>query len=288
MKKRVLTLLAVHASLACTPVCAMDTSEADDLLLRYQYKQAEEAYRKLIDTDSNGDAYAGLAMSLSKQPIASKIMEAEKVLKEGKSKFPDNTNIIVAAAYVSYVHSLSVASPAKRDLYLSASEILLKRAIKDNPEILLAQQTLGLVKMAQDDYEGAIQPFRKSIAIAGSAVNLTMLAEVLLQLNAMDHEAAELVDKALAIRGDYFPARIQKAIVLLYQQTNANDALIELKSIPEDQRTTYWYLIAGDVYYGQGNTAEAVSSWRESLNRSFGHNDEARRRLFLIRHEPEI
>jgi predicted negative regulator of RcsB-dependent stress response len=142
--------------------------------------------------------------------------------------------------------------------------------------------------MAQDDYEGAIQPFRKSIAIAGNAVNLTMLAQVLLELNAMDHEAAELVDKALAMRSDYFPAHLQKAIVLLYQQTNANDALVELKSIPEDQRTDYWYLIAGDVYYGQGNAAAAVSSWRASLNRSFGHNEEARRRLFLIRQEPEI
>jgi tetratricopeptide (TPR) repeat protein len=288
MKKRVLTLLAVHASLACTPVCAMDSSEADDLLIRNQYQQAEDAYRKLIGADATGDAYAGLAVALARQPIARNIVEAEKVLKQGKGKFPDNSNIIVAAGYVSYLHARTVASSAKRDLYLSASEILLKRAIKDNPEILLAQQTLGLVKMAQDDYEGAIQPFRKSIAMAGNAVNLTMVAQVLLQLNAMDHEAAELVDKALAMGSDYFPARIQKAIVLLHQQTNANDALIELKSIPEDQRTDYWYLIAGDVYYGQGNTAEAVSSWRESLNRSFGHNEEARSRLFLVRREPQI
>jgi lipopolysaccharide biosynthesis regulator YciM len=288
MKKQVLILLAVHASLACTPVCAIATSEADDLLTRNHYQQAEDAYRKLIDTDETGDAYAGLAVSLSKQPIASKIVEAEKVLKQGKSKFPDNSNIIVAAGYVSYVHSCSVASPAKRDQYLCASENLCKRAIQDNPEILLAQQTLGLVKMAQDDYEGAIQPFRKSIAIAGNAVNLTMLAQVLLKLNAMDHEAAELVDKALALRSDYVPARLQKAIVLLHQQTNANDALVELKSIPEDWRTADWYLVAGDVYYGQGNTAEAVSSWRESLNRSFGDNEEARRRLFLIRRQPEV
>jgi tetratricopeptide (TPR) repeat protein len=276
-KGKALVLSAVLSLFALAPAFAMDISEADDLLIKNQYKQAEEAYRELIDTDETGDAYAGLAVALAKQPIASKVIEAEKVLKQGKTKFPDNSNIVAAGGYVAYVHSRSVASPAKRDQYLDASEMLCKRAIKDNPDILLAQQTLGLVKMAQDDYEGAVDPFRKSIAIAENAVNLTMLAQVLLKLNPKDHEGEELIDKALSLKSDYALARLQKAIVLL-NQDKAEEAFIELKSIPEVARTPDWHLVVGDVYKKQGDGPAALTSWKESV-RQDPHNPDAYRHL---------
>ncbi|MBC7997458.1 MAG: hypothetical protein IAF58_05930, partial [Leptolyngbya sp.] len=137
-------------------------ADADQLLLEGKLKQAEDAYRALVKTDDSGDAHAGLAVALAKQNWPPKIVEAEKLLRSAKEKFSDNTNLMAAAGFVSYVHSRTVASPAKRDMYLEASEALCKRAIKANPETVIAHQTLGLVKLAQDDAEGAIEPLKKS------------------------------------------------------------------------------------------------------------------------------
>ncbi len=277
MSGKALILSAVLNLIAFAPALAIEISEADDLLIKNQYKQAEDAYRELIDSDDSGDAYAGLAVALAKQPNANKVIEAEKVLKQGKAKFPDNSNIIAAGGYVALIHSRTVASPAKRDQYLDASELLCKRAINDNPDILLAQQTLGLVKMAQDDYQGAVEPFRKSIGIAENAVNLTMLAQVLLKLNPKDHEAEELIDRALSLKNDYASAKLQKAVILL-NQDRAEEAFIELRSIPEVARTPEWHLVVGDVYKKQGDGPAALNSWKESV-RQEPHNPDAYRHL---------
>ena len=112
-----LILLAVHGFFECPPVVAGSLSDADSLLMNNQYKQAEDAYRELIESDQTGDAYAGLAVSFAKQidRNAGKVAEAEKILKQGKTKFPDNFKLMAAGGYVSYVHSGSVASPDKRD-----------------------------------------------------------------------------------------------------------------------------------------------------------------------------
>ena len=112
--------------------------DADTFLTQNKYKQAEEAYRSLLPDDSSGDAYAGLAVSLAKQGAPSKILEAEKILRKAKGNFADNPNVTAAAGYVSFVHSKSVASPAKRDQYLEASETLCKKSIQSNPDILIA------------------------------------------------------------------------------------------------------------------------------------------------------
>jgi hypothetical protein len=42
-------------------------AEADELLLKHKYQQAEDAYRSLIAGDQTGDAYAGLAVALARQ-----------------------------------------------------------------------------------------------------------------------------------------------------------------------------------------------------------------------------
>ena len=102
----------------------------------------------------------------------------------------------------------------------------------------------------------------------------------------MDKEGAELVDKALALKPDYALALMQKAIVLLHQKSDAKMALVELKMIPAYLRTCDWYLVEGDVYYEQGNVAEAISAWKESI-RLQPENPEARYRLFLIRRQPQ-
>ncbi len=71
-------------------------------------------------------------------------------MKRARDKFEDNPNVLAAGGYVSYVHSKTVASPARRDLYLEAADSLCSKAVKVNPGIVIAQQTLGLARMAQD------------------------------------------------------------------------------------------------------------------------------------------
>lgn len=241
-----------------------DIAEADTFLSQNKYKQAEDSYRALVPDDESGDAYAGLAVALAKQNITSKILEAEKILRKAKSSFSGNPNVLAAGGYVSYVHSKSVASPAKRDQYLEASEALCKRAIQENPDILIAQQTLGLVKIAQDDLESALEPLRKSVELAENPVNMTLLAQALLRIDPKDKEGAEYVEKSLQMEKNYHPAHLQKAIILAQEGKN-EDAFMELHGIPAAFRSFDWYLVEGDIYRKQGDGPAALASWRESI-----------------------
>ncbi len=247
------------------PASGASMDEADNFLTQNKYKQAEDAYRALLADDTTGDAYAGLAVSLAKQGTPSKILEAEKILRKAKGNFADNPNVMAAGGYVSFVHSKSVASPAKRDQYLEASETLCKRAIQGNSDILIAQQTLGLVKIAQDDLEEAIEPLRKATQIAENPVNLTLLAQALLRMDAKEtKEPEDLIDKALKMDKNYHPAHLQKAIIL-NQQGKAEDAFMELHNIPQQYRSFDWFLTEGDIYRKQGDGPAALASWRESV-----------------------
>lgn len=264
MKRHYLALAVILCLTAGLPSPATTMADADALLVANKYKDAEEAYRELIDSDENGDAYAGLAVSLAKQSWPAKILEAEKILRRAKQKFADNPNVMAAAGYVSYVHSKTVASPAKRDLYLEAGATLCNRAIKSNPDILIAQQTLGLIRIAQDDLEAALEPLRKSIQLAENPLNLTLLAQALLKLDAKDKEAPELIDKALQLNANYHPAHLQRALILT-QQGKYEDAFMELKNIPGNARNHDWHQIEGDIYRKQGDGPAALASWRESI-----------------------
>lgn len=243
---------------------AASMEQADEYLTQNKYKQAEDSYRSLLGEDQTGDAYAGLAVSLAKQGTPAKILEAERILRKAKGNFSDNPNVMAAGGYVSFVHSKSVASPAKRDQYLEASEALCKRAIASNNNILIAQQTLGLVKIAQDDYEEAVEPLKKCTQLAETPVNLTLLAQALLRLDPKDKEAEGYVDKALKLDKNYHPAHLQKGLILC-QSGKYEDAFMELHNIPQASRTFDWYLVEGDIYRKQGDGPAALASWRESI-----------------------
>ncbi|MDQ5934195.1 MAG: Cellulose synthase subunit BcsC [Cyanobacteriota bacterium erpe_2018_sw_21hr_WHONDRS-SW48-000092_B_bin.40] len=245
------------------PAWATTLADADGLLLQNKLKQAEDAYRELLEEDQTGDAYAGLAVALAKQSWPAKLLEAEKLLRTAKEKFSDNPNVIAAAGYVSYVHSKTVASPAKRDLYLEAAEKLCKKAIKENSNIVIAQQTLGMVKIAQDDMDGAVDPLRKANNLAENSVNLTLLAQVLLHLDPHDKEAEEFVNKALQLKSDYGPAHLQKAVVLTNQGKH-EEAFMELHNISDSGRSSDWHLVEGDIYRKQGDGPSALASWAKS------------------------
>lgn len=248
------------------PALSQSIAEADEFLIQNRFKEAEDAYRALIQSDDSGDSYAGLAVSLAKQGIPSKIVEAERVLRSAREKFPDNPNVIAAGGYVSYIHSQKVASPAKRDLYLEAAENLCKRAIKANPDILIAQQTLGLVKVAQDDLDSAIEPLRKSVGLAENPINLTLLAQALLKLDAKDKEAEQIITKVLHDKPDYALARLQKAIIL-NNQGKPEDAFMELHNIPADKQKDLpeWNTIKGDICKKQGDGPGALAAYREAI-----------------------
>jgi len=257
-------LIALSQTCFCVAGLAITINDADEMLIENNYKQAEAAYRELLATDESGDVSAGLAVALAKQNYPAKIQEAEKVLKEAREKFSDNPNVIAAGGYVSFVHSKSVASPAKRDLYMEAAESLCKRAIKANPEIVIAQQTLGLVKLAEDEIEEAIEPFRIAAKLAENPVNLTLLAQALLRSDPKSEEADQLINKAIGLKSDYYPAHLQRATILL-QKGKAEEAYSELHNIPETYRTPDWHLVEGDVLKKQGDGPAALASWREAI-----------------------
>lgn len=248
------------------PALSQSIAEADEYLIKNRFKEAEDAYRALLQSDDSGDSYAGLAVALAKQEIPAKITEAERILRQAREKFPDNPNVIAAGGYVSYVHSQTVASPAKRDLYLEAAETLCKRAIKSNADILIAQQTLGLVKVAQDDVDSAIEPLRKSVGLAENPINLTLLAQALLKLDPKDKEAEQIITKVIHDKPDYPLAHMQKAIIL-NNQGKPEDAYMELHNIPADKRKDMpeWNTVKGDICKKQGDGPGALAAYREAI-----------------------
>jgi tetratricopeptide (TPR) repeat protein len=264
-------------------------AEADQLLLDGHYQKAESAYRALVDGDQTGDALAGLAVALAKQSIPDKILEAERVLKQARDKFEDNPNVLAAGGYVSYVHAKTVASPARRDLYLEAADSLCSKAVRENPDIVIAQQTIGLARLAQDQAEDAIDPLRKATSLDESASNLTLLAQALLRTDPKDDEANSLLDSALEKTPDYYPAVIQKAYILA-QKGKQEDAYMKLQSVPDTYRSADWYMIIGDVYHKQGDGPAALSSWQQAIERD-PHNPDSYRRLaeyYTLRGDGEL
>jgi tetratricopeptide (TPR) repeat protein len=282
--------LVLALSMTILPLYAAGSiSEADSLLLSNKYRDAEDAYRSLLESDTTGDAYAGLAVALAKQAWPAKVLEAEKILKQAKNKYEENPNVIAAAGYVSYVHSKNVASPAKRDLYLEASQTLCERAIKSNPDILIAQQTLGLADMAQDQLSDALVPLKRAVELAENPVNLTLLAQCLLKLDAKDKEARNDIDQALSLNSSYEPAHLQKAVIL-NADGKAEDAFMQLHDIPAQYRTYDWYQVEGDIYRKQGDGPAALASWREAI-RLEPHNPEAYRHMaeyYTVRGDGEM
>lgn len=241
-------------------------SEADMLLLKNKLVEAEKAYRALLEDDENGDAYAGLAVALAKQKNPKKVIEAEGILRKCKDEFRENPNMMAAAGLVAFEHSKTVASPSKRDLYLEAAENLCEKAIETNEEIVIAQQTLGLVKMSKDEADGAIEPFKKCYQLAQDKVNGTYLAQAMLRVNPKSKKAAALVEEVLELDPEYSPIKLQKAIVL----TNSGkheEAFTELHSISREDRESEWYKVQGDIYRKQGDGNSAVASWKESIRR---------------------
>ncbi len=239
-------------------------ADADQLLMEGKLEAAEEAYKALTKTDETGDAHAGLAVALAKQNFPTKIIEAEKLLKQAKEKYSENINLMAAAGFVSYIHSRQVASPAKRDMYLEASEALCKRAIKANPETVIAHSTLGLVKLAQDDAEGAVEPLKKSAEMGENVTSLTLWAHALLRLDPKDKDAEEIVAKVLAEDKKYYPAHLEKARILLAQGKN-EEAFMQLRNVPRSERNGEWSLIEGDIYRRQGDGPGALAAWKESI-----------------------
>ncbi len=263
--------------IAKTTKLSGDIAQADQLMLEEKYKPAEDLYRSLVDTDNTGDALSGLAVALAKQGVPNKILEAERTLKSARDKFEDNPNVLAAGGYVSYVHSKTVASPARRDLYIEAADSLCSKAIKANPDIFIAQQTLGLARLAQDQVSEAIEPLRVAVKLSGDATNLTLLAQALLRNDAKDTEAASLLDKTLEQRPDYYPAYIQQAIILSQKNKN-EEAYMKLHSVPDALRTADWQLVEGDIYRKQGDGPAALVAWQEAI-RLDPRNPEPYRRL---------
>lgn len=239
-------------------------ADADQLLLEGKLEAAEEAYKALTKSDESGDAHAGLAVALAKQNFPTKIIEAEKLLKAAKEKYSDNVNLMAAAGFVSYVHSRQVASPAKRDMYLEASEALCKRAIKANPDTVIAHSTLGLVKLAQDDAEGAVEPLKKSAEMNETAQSLTLWAHALLRLDPRDKDAEKIVSDALALDKKHYPAFLERARILLAQGKN-EEAFMQLRNVPRGERNAEWSLVEGDIYRRQGDGPAALASWKEAI-----------------------
>ncbi len=161
--------------------------------------------------------------------------------------------------------------------------------MQDNPNIVIAQQTIGLARLAQDQASDAVDPLRNAVSLSADPTNLTLLAQALLRTDPKDEEAESLIDQALEKNGDYYPAYIQKALVLLQKGKN-EDAYMKLHGVPDVYRGADWHLIDGDVYRKQGDGPAALAAWQEAI-RMDPHNPDSYRRLseyYTLRGDGEL
>ncbi|MEZ4542974.1 MAG: hypothetical protein R3C24_03625 [Cyanobacteriota/Melainabacteria group bacterium] len=86
----------------------------------------------------------------------------------------------------------------------------MKVAIETNDSIVIAQQTLGLVKLSRDEPDNH-RTFKSAINWLDK-VNGSYLAQAMLRVNPKSKKAAALVEEVLEIDPEYSPIKLQKAI----------------------------------------------------------------------------
>ena len=168
-------------------------SKAEILLRENRLVDAEKAYRTLLEEDENGDAYAGLAVSLAKQKNPKKVIEAEGILRECKDKFHENSNMKTAASLVALEHSKTVASSSKRDRYLGTAEAAFNQinSSRVKPIIDRAKEAI-----ANKEWVKAAASLREAIRLAPELPEAhRLLGDVLDQLGDKE-EAKKERDKA--------------------------------------------------------------------------------------------
>jgi tetratricopeptide (TPR) repeat protein len=235
--------------------------DANQFLWSGDYKKAEAIYRTLVNGDTDGSAFTGLIVAQAKLDLAG---EAENSVYQAKERFPRSPDIRAAAGFVSYIKATHGSDSGKRDIYLSAAENLCQSAIKENPDSLVAYQTIGLTKVALSEPEQAVTSFRRCVDLARTPENLTNLAVVLRKSDFKNKEGAKLISQALLLNNDYFPAHIAQAAILL-NENKRNNALTELQLVPETQRDAQWSLIAGDIYSQKGDYNSAFALWNNAV-----------------------
>lgn len=265
-----LILVSAVSVLNCNCFCSADTpasppsptlAEANQFLIVGDYRKAEGTYRPLIAFDHDGAAYAGLILSLAKQH---RISEAEKYIREARERFPGNTELKAAAAFASYDRAIHSTDACKRDLYLSAAEHLSLSAIKENPDNVTANQTLGLAKLAMSEPEQAVESLRKCAELMKTPENLINLVLVLRNADPTEQERGQLINEALSLDPLYFPARVEQA-ALLVDQNKPQDAFVVLQKIPQTHHDARWSLVAGDIFSKNGNNNAAFTSWNNAV-----------------------
>jgi tetratricopeptide (TPR) repeat protein len=264
----------VSGSLDCNPVAGevssnqtgedktVGLSEADQLLLNGNYTMAAAAYRNLIGHDNSGAAYAGLIIAMAKQDA---IVEALNTVRQAKERFPGNANVLAAAAFVCFVSANDNKNPVKRDLYFEATKQLSERALRSSPDSIVANQALGVISLERNNPKEAIALFRRSVAFQKTPESLVLLAQSLIKINPGDREAAALINEALSLNQSYYPALLERAIILL-THGKSRQALAELNKIPNTEREARWSIVAGDIYGKLGEDIAALDSWRNAVH----------------------
>jgi len=235
-------------------------TQARQLLIDGDYQHAADAFRNLVADDKEGNAYAGLIFALAKQDL---LPEAEQLIKQGKQRFSSNPNFMAAAASARYLHA--TVNPPKGDLYLAVAADLCERAIKAAPDNLIANQTWGLVYLRLHKPDHAALCFRRCLSVAETPENLTNLAHTLLVLDQRSREGRNLITKALNLNSAFYPAHIERAIILL-NQGKSKHALAELKTIPDTEHTAQWSVVAGDAYCMLNDGADALAAWQNAVH----------------------
>lgn len=193
-----------QAKFSCFLLCVtfsfhFQSAGAEGLVSDLQ-QQSDEVCRQIFAEDTSGKKISQAILDTIKINNSQNILKAERLAKSARKLVPDSPDLLAACAYLAYQHSKIVASPAKRDLYLEAAESLAKKSIDTDEKQELAYRTLGLVNLAQDEAQKAIQPLRRACELVDNHFNLALLSQALLEVNPRDAEAKKLLDRVMDIK----------------------------------------------------------------------------------------
>ena len=213
---------------------------------------------------SNATAYANYLKGqgyLQRREVQGNLERAAAEFRQSVGKDPN-----YALAYTGLAETLYWQFALKKDpRFIDDAFATCSRAIELNDQLEPVHVTMGLIKSAKGDYEGAEAEFRRVLALnpSNAEAHRGLAESYELQSRMKDAEAA--FKQAIALRPSDWGNHIQLG-VFYYEQDCLPEAEVYFQKVAQLAPGNYLaYLDLGSTYLEMGRHRDAISMWQKAL-----------------------
>ncbi len=239
--------------------------EADDLMLKGKYSDAEGLYKAVLNKNTSSiPAAVGYGMAMAKQ---FKLDAAEEQFKKVLQQDPKNAMAHAGMAMVMYnrLQSSNQNIRSNRDAILSNAEAECKQGLAVDPGMPEAHYTLGNIHKAQGRIDEAFNDFKQAAQL-DPQYSEALTGMGLIHLLKDDYANAVSNFKQ-AIQ--YAPGNSTAHYGLgrtYFKQGLMDEALKELNTaLYQHPQSAPVKLTQGEIYAAQGNTVGAIGAFQEAI-----------------------